>query len=490
VSDAPATEGPWKKYQQAAPAAEGPWTKYQQQAPSQPKAEPGIIDKAMGYVPDLGKMMGMPSALERSAQISAERPYKPGMTAGQMIAGRPSALSDPMLYAAGPGNIGGPRVPVPPAQAAITQRVTQAIPTARPPAPPSPSVASIVGAPLSNALATGDNAAVDRYIAGKFRSAVKPSRIGQQSAPDLAAQDRRIMTTVDQIIANKPNLQLTDNAGNTITGQLPRTLRQFSEALDQTKKSLFQRYDQMKTAAGPIQIDLAPVVSKLREIAGTPEVVDVHPGLGAEAERLATNFESRGHYTPSETQDVIQNLNRVLAAFWKNPTQETVGRSGLLAPVAQVLRSQLDKAIEAARGPGYQELRNQYGALKSVEKDVAGAVQRNANKIPGGIGEVFANLGATEELLRGVVTVNPEAIARAGGIKAAQLALQYIHNPNRAIMRIFQHRERQGQPSGLSAVSPLGLAATREAAGLSQDRQKPRRGAYLQFDVSPPPGPR
>jgi hypothetical protein len=52
---------------------------------------------------DLSGALGIPNALEASNRIDAERPYQPGMTAGQMMA--PDWQSNPMLYAFGPGSI-------------------------------------------------------------------------------------------------------------------------------------------------------------------------------------------------------------------------------------------------------------------------------------------------------------------------------------------------------------------------------------------------
>jgi hypothetical protein len=309
---------------------------------------------------------------------------------------------------------------------------------------------------LGDAIATNNPGAVDSYITKRYRSVVKPPPGTARGETGLAQQDQRILTTVDQIIANKGALKLTDAP----PGQLPRSLRQFSEAVDQTKKSLFQKYDAMAQQSGDVgvQVDLAPVISELRSIGTRPEVVDLHPELIPQAEQLARNFEARGFYSPSAAQDAIENLNRTLNAFYKNPTEQTVGRANLLAPVARILRSQLDTAIGEAQGPGYQALRLQYGALASVEKDVARAVQREANKIPGGLAGTFADMAASEEAIRGVLTLNPAALARAGGIRAAKSAIKYIYDPNRAIERMFARR-------AAPQVSPAPLAAPVAQAG-------------------------
>jgi hypothetical protein len=53
-------------------------------------------------LPDLAALTGMPSALEQSAAAMAENPYRQGMTAGQVLAGRPE---DPLASSFGVGAI-------------------------------------------------------------------------------------------------------------------------------------------------------------------------------------------------------------------------------------------------------------------------------------------------------------------------------------------------------------------------------------------------
>ncbi len=68
---------------------------------------------------DLSKATGMQPEMERSAQIGAEHPYQPGMTAGQMMRGRPE---DPVQYGFSPGNLS--RVaPMAPRNPAATARL-------------------------------------------------------------------------------------------------------------------------------------------------------------------------------------------------------------------------------------------------------------------------------------------------------------------------------------------------------------------------------
>ena len=163
-----------------------------------------------------------------------------------------------------------------------------------------------------------------------------------------AAQARQ---AVDSIVANKPNLRLTDEAGNETAGVLPKSLKQFGEAVEQTKAQIFQRYDALARQAGEagVAVDLAPAVSELRSIASDRTVRDLHPQLATYAADLAGRLAKSGSYTPSEAQSVIQNLNKSLSSFFANPTSETIARSSIEARLLGKLRRKLGRRDRECR---------------------------------------------------------------------------------------------------------------------------------------------
>lgn len=314
---------------------------------------------------------------------------------------------------------------------------------------------------IGDALAKDTPESINRFVLDKFSQVVKPSRAGQTGAPALERYDEQTLGAIKSIAENRANLRLTDEVGNEVVGQLPKSLKQFSESIEQSKERIFQQYDALAQEAGGAgaRVDLSSAARALREEATKPEVIDLHPNVAAQANALADRLEERGFYSASEAQGVIQNLNKTLEGFYRNPTDETVALSGLHATLANTLRGDLDAAIEGVVGPGYQALRNQYGSLKAIEKHVAHAVRREANKIPGGIGGIFANLGAGEEAIRGVLTLNPKALLTAAGIKASQAYFKYLNAPNRAISRLFEMTAQPAATSpGMAAQSAMGAA--------------------------------
>jgi len=333
-----------------------------------------------------------------------------------------------------------------------------------------------VGSLLSRAIAGNAPRLADQALTEVYRSTVKPSRVGRGTAPRLAAQDQQIIDAVDTIVANQPALQLTMPNGVVAQGGLPRTLRQFSEALDQTKAVAFQKYDDMMRQAGTqgVQVDLAPVVTRLNAIARSPDVVDLHPDLGGYATNLAQRMLARRFYTPSEAQAVIQSINRTLDGFYQNPTHESVTRHAILAPVAAKLRDGLDTAIaNSPVGPGYQQMRQLYGSLRSVEKDVTAAANREANKIGGGgLTGMIMNMAAGEEILRGVLHLNPGAVATGVGLKAMRAWHKRANDPNAAITRLFSGRA--GPQGRRAALGPPIEAATTGAGVIAGSEEAER----------------
>jgi hypothetical protein len=175
---------------------------------------------------------------------------------------------------------------------------------------------------------------------------------------------------------------------------------------------------------------------------------------------------ARRFYTPSQAQDAIQDINRTLQGFYRNPSESSVARSAILAPVADTLRSGLDQAIAASPvGPGYAALKAQYGALRSAEKDVTAAAQRESNKIPGGVGGIATDVMASERVIHGIIHMDPTAIATATGLKAAKEWMRRANSPNAAISRIFSSRTQPPAgpvASGLRRALPIegGLAGS------------------------------
>jgi len=299
-----------------------------------------------------------------------------------------------------------------------------------------------VGA-LGRAIRNQSPAEIDAFIRDTFSKAIKPTVAGKTTASQTEKYATQARNAIQSIVENKPNLVFTDEAGRVVSGELPRTLEQFSDAIEQTRKGIFQKYDAMAQAAGQqgVKVEMGPVLKALQEVKDSNAVQDFSPELVSYIDGVSQRLASRGELTATEAQDAIQHLNQKLKSFYRNPTHEVTARAAVDQAIANNLRSGLDEAIEKVVAPGYQALKNQYGALKTIEKDVVHRSIVDARQPHGGgIVDRMANIETGAEVIHAIT--NPSSILSAAAIKGMQLFTRWSKSPNRAVSRIFEAAEQ------------------------------------------------
>ncbi len=367
--------------------------------------------------------------------------------------------------------------------------------------PPPPSA-------LASALATGDPGAVDQVVTRGYRRAILPGQTGvKMSATGIAQEDQRIMTLVDQIIANRKDMTLTRPEGGAMPeGAMPRTRRQFLEAQGQTMEKMYQEYNAMNQAAGVtgVRVPLSDAAAYLRSFADRPEILIDHPEVAADALRRAARMEKIGGYTPEEAQRALKNINGDLQSFYLQKGEQSVAKSGMIAPVADMIREGLNDVIEQTAGPGYAAFRQKFGALRSAQRDLAAAARKDLAQHPDTFSK-FADFVASESFLRAIATLSPEKALRGITWNVAKRVSQHLNDPNRAVDQLFRKRMQTLFPSPTmgSSFDPALMAGARAGAigtgnvmaqpgslsGLSAIDNSGRRRTS-EFDVTPPPGPR
>lgn len=281
----------------------------------------------------------------------------------------------------------------------------------------------------------------DKNILDSYTKGIKPSVSGKGTANQVASYNKNAVDAIKTIAQNKDKLNITDEFGDT-TGKLPENPREFGQAIEQTKQEIFNQYDSLAKSAGEAgaKVELKPVVSELQKLAKDKVVNDLHPELAKYAIDRAKTLTSRGSYSTGEAQQAVQNLNKSLESFYKNPSYETASKASVDAMIANNLRTGLDEAISSAKGPGYAELKSKYGSLKTIEKDVNKRAQVAARKTSGGL--TFGDVFSAEEVIRGLATMNPGAIATGVGVKGATTLWKYFNNPDRYIKDIFNEASK------------------------------------------------
>lgn len=298
-----------------------------------------------------------------------------------------------------------------------------------------------------------------------YEKGVKPTIPGKTTTAQFEKYRGDVIKAVNTIQENKPNLQFTDDVGDVIAGQNPKTLQQFTDAIEQTKKSIFQQYDALAQQAGDagLKIDTQPIGSVLDDVINNESIQFTHP----EAVKYAQDLKARlalaklpdgspmgyKQFNAKTAQDIIQNYNKSLEAFYRNPSYETASRAVIDAAVVNNMRESLDKAISGLTGENYQALKSKYGALKSIEKDVVKATLRDSRKNFKGLidfGDVFSG----GQVVGGILSLNPAQVASGLTQKAIAEYIKFLNNPNRAVKNLFESADNYAFSRESKAQTP------------------------------------
>lgn len=338
--------------------------------------------------------------------------------------------------------------------------------------------------------AAGLSGGATKSVLKEYKRAAKPPVTVSRTAPERARYEQQVQSGLASIIGNKENLRFVDAAGNVAEKQLPTSLEQFGDAINQTKARKFQEYDAMAQQAGGqgARIDLTPMIGELQTALNDVFVRDWRPQIANYIQDRITQLQRIGSYSVVDAQHVIQGMNEELKAFYRNPTREMVVPAQIDALVAARMRSLLDDSISQYAGPGYQELRNDYGALKAMEEHVnkrAGVVGRQEKG--GGLGGRLFDTVSAVEFIHGLTSFSPEAFATAVGVKALNQYIQHLRSPNRAVTKLFREVAGGEVPSRRTVPETAlrgGLSSGLTPQQQGQQQQTPRGiSSYVIPDV-------
>jgi hypothetical protein len=345
---------------------------------------------------------------------------------------------------------------------------------------------------------------IEKGIAGAVQTGIekgiRPSVAGKSTAGQARQYFAKATDAVQNIVKNRNNLQFTNDAGEIITGQLPKNLREFSQAIDQTKRGIFDQYNAMALKAGQqeVSVDLQNTVKELAKAANDKILLDHDPGVAKYAADYAARLAERGSYTAVETQDAISALNRSLESFYKNPSYETASRAYIDSLVVNNLRNSLDTVIETSVGAGYKDLKRSYGALKAIEKDVNHRAMVDARKNAKGLID-FSDIFTGSTAVHGILTMNPALVGEAATAKGIANLYKKLNDPNRHVRKMFANAEklmtrREGAASGFQPKSNLFRNAVNPPPGPQEIQAIPISGKLLPpgqgFEMGASSGPR
>jgi len=330
-----------------------------------------------------------------------------------------------------------------------------------------PAGSALAVAPTLKALGSGVKAlpkpkgsTLEGVIDTGINKGIRPGIEGNRTFAQSTQYHKRAQQAVKTIIDNHAQgaLKLTDEFGEVQPG-LPKNLRQFSQAIDQSKRNVYEQYNQMAVQSGEAGavVDLSPIPAELMTVANNRALQKAAPDVAAYARKRAEAF-SGGNavtdgvtsrrantFTAQEAQEAIAMYNRVWEAFNKNPSYDTASRAYIDSLVVNNLRKGLDASIEKATGPGYQALKNQYGALKTIEKDVSRRAIVDARKNPKGLLD-FSDVFSGGQVVSGLISMNPATVGTGIASKVIANFYKRLNDPNKIVGKMFDRAGKMYTP--------------------------------------------
>ena len=306
---------------------------------------------------------------------------------------------------------------------------------------------------LVDDLTAKSEAQINSTIVKKFEKGVKPLLPGKTTPTKMSAYRNDVVEAVNTIKNNRDNLKYVDDGADQliepIVGQTPENLQQFTAAIEQTKKTIFDQYDELAKTAGKggVKVEGAPIAKELDAVINNEALAFSHPETIQYAKNIQARLTQKVNKLTGKTtyknfdagvaQDIIQNYNKSLEAFYRNPSYDTASRAAIDALIANRMRQALDDGITGLTGVEYQALKNQYGSLKAIERDVTKAALRDARKNIKGLID-YTDIFSGGQVVNGILSLNPAQIASGLTQKAIAEFYKFINNPNRAIKTMFE----------------------------------------------------
>lgn len=323
---------------------------------------------------------------------------------------------------------------------------------------------------------------------------------------------RKTMTqTIRPSVAGKNNSRLikkfeddSTEAVKTIIdntdGPLPSTLEDYANSIFTTKRKIWSKVEQQADKASYYKSDVSPVVKELtslknNKIFKAPENKDALAYIDDEIKYLtSTNFSAR------DLLDRVASINQEVKRFYSNAGASNAQLLTTKAMVGNRLNSVLEKTIENLTGGSVSGLKKQYGALTSIEKDVA---RRAFSESKGTtlLDNVF-DLVSANDVIGFLSGDGPRNLIRATLAQGSKGIAKILKSPDRAISNMFKKASilKRGiptveQPVGIGYTPPMKQLTgppPRQLEGPKYLRPEsgprrlpsPQEGAFVEFNPS------
>ena len=285
-------------------------------------------------------------------------------------------------------------------------------------------------------ILTPSEESIQSKVLTLFQKSIKPT--AKKTLSQAERYNTQTINALRTIKANAENLNIEDISGELVS-RSPQTINELAQGIDQTKKLVFDQYDNLAKQAGDsgATIDAKPIASEVEKVAQNKALQITNPEIIKYAQNWSERLRNFDVLDTETTQEVIRLMNNNLQTFYKNPTYESASKVAVDAGIANNFRKALDDAIEGATGEQYQILKNQYSALKAIENDVVRASMRDARKNTKGLLD-YTDIFTGGQMIGGILSLNPAMFSKGAIERGFKEYIKFLNDPNRAVANIFE----------------------------------------------------
>lgn len=209
-------------------------------------------------------------------------------------------------------------------------------------------------------------------IEDKIQKAIKPTVIEKKGSNILQKFNNDVVKSIDTVQYYADQIQLKGEAWE-LTNRPIQSIKDFGDAIFQSKKYLYDEYNSIKTQAWGkgLEIELSDTISELQKSKAKLQRLPWQKQAIAYIDDQIDDLTTIGKLSVDDAQSAMQIYNEKLDAFYRNPQPNDVGKASIDALINNSIRNNMNKWIELATWwPEYQVLKDRYRALMNIEKEV------------------------------------------------------------------------------------------------------------------------
>ncbi len=257
------------------------------------------------------------------------------------------------------------------------------------------------------------------------------------------------------------------------------------EAAQTAKKAIWQQYQQRLSPANQMgaMVDGNQIADAMVNSIDKRTAIQ-NPDLVQKVQQVADTY--RKPIPLSDAEDFLQSANKDLNSYYaKNKVGQQVAQNDpeISSTVAEAgaLRSALYSTLDDVTGPGAAQLKQAYGSLTNVEKELYGRQLVAARQNPESLSEQLSTVRGAGKIAKGVLTLDPGDVIEGAQNIAVSRALKARNSSDAMIQRAFESAQPAApfptpslpQFRGLLPRGPIQVPPPADASGVVASQPPP-----------------